>query len=540
MTTPFLEVRNLSKQYPGVVAARDVSFDILPGQIVGFVGKNGAGKSTVVKILAGVTRPDGGEIRLDGERLTLASPNDAFANGLSCVHQELNDIPDLSVAENISLGLGFPRTRGPFIDRSRLAGTAARALGRLQHGDIDPHDKVGDLSIARRRVTMIARALTQRARLIVLDEPSASLTDIEIQHLHAVVRTLKAEGVAVVYVSHRLPEILALTDRVLVMRDGHLVADHQCCDLDEDKLLVEITGKADRRPAGTQGTGIVGDADRTVLPALSVRDLRRRGECHAYGFDLHRGEVLGIAGLAGSGRTELVRAIIGADPVDAGDISVNGRPVRIRNPRDALGHGMAMVSEDRRSQGCVFAFSILRNITLSSLKRHRRIGALPVPHSRREKATAEGLVGRLAIKARGVETEIGSLSGGNQQKVLLARVLARECSILILDEPTHGIDVGAKEEIYDLVRTLAAQGTAIVFISSEFGEILRISHRIIVLREGMLVDTVRNAGIDEQVLLEKCYPRTPMTAAHPVGPTAPASRQASQGGAPRRLHPPSR
>ena len=505
MTAPFLEARRLSKVFPGVVAATDVTFDISPGEVIGFVGKNGAGKSTVVRILAGVTQPDSGEVRLDGDRLTLASPSDAVARGLSCVHQELNDIPELSVAENISLGLGYPRTRGWFIDRRKLSDIARQALGRLHHEDINPRDKVGDLSIAKRRVTMIARSLIQRARLVVLDEPSASLTDIETQHLHSIVRKLKAEGVAVLYVSHRLQEILSLTDRVLVMRDGCLVADHECCNLDEDKLIVEITGKTDRRAVHPQGRGVVADHVGTVPPVLSVRNLRRKGECETYSFDLRPGEVLGVAGLAGSGRTELMRAVVGADPIEAGEIAVNGRPVRIRNPRDALGHGIAMVSEDRRSQGCIFAFSVLRNITLSSLKRHRGVGTLPLPNKRRELGTAEALVRRLAIKTHSVHAEVGGLSGGNQQKVLLARVLAGESSILILDEPTHGIDVGAKEEIYELVRTLAARGNAIIFISSEFGEILRVSDRIITLREGVIVDTVKNTDIDEQAILEKCY-----------------------------------
>ena len=505
MTPPFLQAHRLSKQFPGVIAASDVTFDIAPGEVIGFVGKNGAGKSTVVRMLVGVTRPDSGEIRLDGSRLTLASPNDALALGLACVHQELNDIPQLSVAENISLGIGYPRTRGCFIDRTKLSDIANQALGRLRHTDINPRAKVGDLSIARRRITMIARALVRRARLVVLDEPSASLTDTEIQHLHAVVRTLKDEGVSVIYVSHRLQEILSLTDRVLVMRDGRMVADHESRHLDEDKLIVEITGKTARRTVQTEKPRAAANGTATLPPVLSVRNLRRKGECETYSFDLHRGEVLGVAGLAGSGRTELARALIGADPVDGGDIAVSGRPVRIRSPRNALGQGIAMVSEDRRSQGCIFAFSVLRNITLSSLKRHRIVGALPVPHGRREQDTARALIGRLAIKTPTVEVEVGSLSGGNQQKVLLARVLAQDFSVLILDEPTHGIDVGAKEEIYDLVRTLAAHGHAILFISSEFGEILRVSDRIIVLRERKLVDTVQNTDIDEQFLLERCY-----------------------------------
>ena len=506
MTAPFLQARGLCKQFPGVVAASEVTFDIAPSEVIGFVGKNGAGKSTVVRILAGVTQPDSGEISLDGKHVTLASPNDALARGLSSVHQELNDIPELSVAENILLGIGYPRRLGWFIDRNKLGNTARHALGRLQHDDVDPLGKVGDLSIAWRRVTMIARALAQRARLVVLDEPSASLTDIEIQNLHAVVRKLKAEGVAVIYVSHRLQEILSLTDRVLVMRDGRLVADHESCDLDEDKLIAEITGKPDRRPATAAPRPGVVTANRGAgRPILAVRNFWCRGKRETYSFDLHRGEVLGVAGLAGSGRTELMRAITGADPIDAGEIAVNGQSVRIRNPRDALSHGIAMVSEDRRSQGCIFAFSVLRNITLSSLKQHRRVERLPFPDTRKEQNTAAGLVERLSIKTHSVETEIGTLSGGNQQKVLLARVLAREFSILILDEPTHGIDVGAKEEIYDLVRTLAARGNAILFISSEFGEILRVSNRIIILRERRLVDVIQNTGIDEQVLLEKCY-----------------------------------
>lgn len=496
----FLQTRGLSKSYPGVVAARDVSLDIGAGEVIGFVGKNGAGKSTVVRILAGVARPDSGSIVIDGQDVKFESPKEATESGLFFVHQELNDIPELSVAENISLGFGFPKAAG-LIDWAALQGRAREALERLSHPEISPKEEVGRLSVAQRRIVMIARAMVQKARLIVLDEPSASLTDKEIDKLHGVVRALAAEGVAILYVSHRLQEILSLTSRILVMRDGALVASHNTDDLSEEGLIAEITGQ--RAKISVQRE--IQRPNPGQPPALKVVDLGRHGSVERYGFEIHAGEVLGIAGLAGSGRSELVRAVVGADPIDAGTVSVLGRTIGSPSPRRALAAGIALVSEDRRHEGCVFSFSVLRNITLSSLRKHRIAKWLPVPSSRSEEAEAEALIDRLSIRTPGPGEPIGNLSGGNQQKVLLARALASDAEVLVLDEPTHGIDVGAKEEIYGLVAELAQSGKAIVFISSEFNEVLRVSDKILVLREGRVVETIGNQDLDEQSLLEHCY-----------------------------------
>ena len=502
--TQFLRTRELCKAYPGVVAAKDVSLAIAAGEIIGFVGKNGAGKSTVVKMLAGVASPDSGMITIDDDVVEVRAPGDATKNGLFFVHQELNDIPELSVAENISLGLGFPRTAG-LINWPVLQDHARHALGRLSHPEIHPKEEVGRLTIAQRRIVMIARALVQSARLIVLDEPSASLTDKEIDKLHGVVRALAADGVAVLYVSHRLQEILSLTSRILVMRDGALVATLDTGDLREERLIAEITGKAVKRIVPRA----ISRPEQTRPPALEVVDLVRHGSPERYSFTVHSGEVLGIAGLAGAGRTELMRAVVGADPLDAGRVSVLGRTIASPSPRRALAAGVALVSEDRRHEGGVFSFSVLRNITLSSLQKHRVADWLPIPSVHSEAAEVSALMDRLAIRAPGPDTPFGNLSGGNQQKALLARAMASNAQVLILDEPTHGIDVGAKEEIYSLVAELAERGKAIVFISSEFNEVLRVSDRIMVMREGRIVETIANHDLDEQSLLEHCYGERP-------------------------------
>lgn len=498
--TPFLETHELTKTYPGVLAAQSVSLQIDAGEVIGFVGKNGAGKSTIVRMLAGVTSPDKGTVKIDGCAVELNAPADATKHGLFFVHQELSDIPELSVAENISLGLGFPKRKG-LIDWPALAARARHALKQLSHEEILPFVKVASLTIAQRRIVMIARALVEKARLIVLDEPSASLTDKEIDKLHGVVRMLSQEGVAVLYVSHRLQEILSLTTKILVMRDGHLVATHRTADLSEDDLIAEITGKT-ARPIEER---VANAPNRSRTPVLEVRSLMPRGASSAFDFVLYPGEVLGLAGLAGAGRTELMRAVIGADSALNGTVLIDGKQVKNLTPKTALANGIALVSEDRRHEGGIFAFSILRNISLSSLSKHRLHKWLPIPSVASEKSEADKLIERLAIRTPGSEQMIGNLSGGNQQKVLLARALASNARILILDEPTHGIDVGAKEEIYGLVADLAAQGKSVIFVSSEFNEVLRVSDRIMILREGAHVETIHNGNLDEQTLLEHCY-----------------------------------
>jgi len=496
---PFIVAEGLVKRYPGVLALDHADAMIVPGAIVGLLGKNGAGKSTLIKILAGVVQPDEGTLRIDGEPVRLHGPLDATRRGLAFVHQELTDVPNMTVAENIELGLGYPKLGGAFVDGRALRRKAAESLGLLQ-APIDPGAKVSQLSIAERRLVLIARGLATSARLLVLDEPTASLTDEEISHLHAVLRLLRDRGVAIVYVTHRLQEVFDVTDDVAVMRDGRMVFEAPTRQVTRAELITHITGHKEmvtakrwRPPAG----------ERDEL--LRVERLTRRGAVDDVSFSVRSGDLLGIAGLVGAGRTELARLIFGADRASFGNVLVEGRPVRLRGPRDAMRAGIVLLPEDRRYQGAVHTFSVRKNITLPILDRLRAAPPLPVPSAAAERRAARTLIERLQIATPSPEAPIGTLSGGNQQKVVLAKWLESGASIFIFDEPTHGIDVGAKEEVYRLMIDLAAAGKAVIFISSEFPELVAICNRVVVMREGRLVGEVEGDAITEAALIEHCY-----------------------------------
>lgn len=504
----FLEVQGLVKDYPGVRAADGVSLGIRPGEVVGLVGKNGAGKSTVIKILAGATAPDEGRILLDGTEIEFHNPHDATLRGLSFVHQELSVVPELSVAENVELGLGYPRRAGVLVDFTRLRRQSRDVLARLG-GGIEPDVAIRTLPVAQQRLVMIARALVTQARLVVLDEPTGSLTDEETNHLFAVIRDLSASGVAVVYVSHRLEEILEITDRVVVMRDGAVVDDRATVDFDTRTLIEEITGEDASETAlqrrRTHGVG--GPPDAPVV--LEAEGVAVPGHIRDASFSVREGEILGVAGLMGAGRTELVRAVFGADHRAAGVIRMRGEEITIRRPADAIAAGMVLLPEDRRNQGLIRDFNVRRNITLGTLRRFRLAPRLPVPSSPRERTASLAAVRDLDIKTPSDLTPAAWLSGGNQQKLVLARWLRSGASVLIFDEPTHGIDVGAKEEVYSLMEQLAAEGRAVVFISSEFGELVGVCHRVIAMREGAIVGEAVGDEITEARLLEHCYGHSP-------------------------------
>jgi len=501
---PVVEVRGLTKGYPGVIAAEAVDMAFHAGEIVGLVGKNGAGKSTVIKLLAGAVMPDAGEVRVDGERVELRSPHDARALGLSFLHQEQADVPGLSVAENIELGLGYPRRLRFLVDWRELNDRSARILSRLE-SDLDPRTPVASLSVAEQRLVTIARAIAQRAKLLVLDEPTASLTDTEIEHLHSVLRSLRGEGVAVVYVSHRLDEILALTDRIVVMRDGHVVGAAPTAQISRRTLIMDITGRKTPHTAGDRRTerGIRGRPETPEL--LRVEGLSTHARLEGVGFDLRQGEILGVAGLVGAGRTELVRAVFGADRRSSGRILIGGREVRIDSPRDALAAGLVLLPEDRRTQGLIADFGICDNITLAALSRHRRTARLPIPSRRHERAATRELMDRLSISSPDVDKPVRLLSGGNQQKVVLAKWLHRGADVLIFDEPTHGVDVETKEEVYRLMEQLAARGRGVIFISSEFSELVAVCHRALVLRDGRTAGELEGDELTEEAMIDRCY-----------------------------------
>jgi ABC-type sugar transport system ATPase subunit len=498
----FLTTRGLAKTYPGVRALHDGSLSIAAGEIVGLVGKNGAGKSTLIKILAGVVSRDGGEILIDGTPEDISSPQDARRLGLAFVHQELALAPNLSVAENILLGLGYPKS-GPFVRWSRLRRQARTILERLD-ASVDVSRPASALAPVEQRLVMIARALAQNARLLVLDEPSASLANAEIEHLHRVVRSLAADGVSVIYISHRLDEILTVTSRTIVMRDGAIVDARATADLGRDSLVELITGghhdltehRVDREREAPA-------ADADIV--LRVDNLRVHPDAAPVSLDVRRGEVLGIAGLVGSGRTELVRAIFGADGTVRGDVDVHGERVGIRSPQDAIRSGIVLLPEDRRHEGAVLDFSVARNLTLVTLKAHRHLGAVPAPSRRRERRKAQAQIEELAIHPPRLDTPVRFLSGGNQQKVVLGKWLASDADVYMFDEPTQGIDVGAKEDAFLTIDVLAAAGKAIVLICSDFAELVSMCDRVIALRDGEVVADIPAAGLSEAALITACY-----------------------------------
>lgn len=503
-----LEVRNLRRSYPGVLAVGDFSMALGAGEILGLVGPNGAGKSTVIKMLAGAVKPDAGEIAAGGATVEIGGPLHATALGLSFVHQELTDVPNLSVAENVLLGLHYPRLAGAIVSRRSLNASAREIVAGSLQVDIDPTALNGSLSVAQRRLVMIARGLATNAKVLVLDEPTASLTNDEIVHLHGVIRRVAAAGTAVIYVSHRLDEIFTLTERVVVMRGGYKVADVPTSSLSYAELVDHITGvAAATRQAITEeaqaGTDQQGPEFGEEL--LRVEGIGRTDAVEPASFELRRGEILGIAGLVGAGRTELVRLIYGADARTSGEVFVKGKRVDISGPRSALRAGIVLLPEERRTQGMVVDFTIRENVTLPVLERFRWFPGLPIPRVGRERGRTRELIDELSIKAPGPDWPVRLLSGGNQQKVVLAKWIEHGAEIFIFDEPTHGIDVAGKLEVYRLMARLARAGHGVIFISSEFEELEEVCRRVVIMREGRLMGELRDERVTLANLISACY-----------------------------------
>ena len=494
-----VEVRGLVKAYPGVLALDGADLTVTGGSVLGLLGKNGAGKSTMIKILAGVVQPDAGSIAVDGRTVTIHDPHQARANGFSFVHQELADVPNLTVAENVLLGLGYPSYPGGIVRTKAMRRRARAVLDRLE-ADIDPAAPLASLSVVQRRLVMIAHGLAANARMFILDEPTASLTDDEIEHLDRVLGALRADGVAIVYVSHRLDEVFSITDRLTVMRDGRVVFNGITTEVTKSELIGHITGSSVALHTRSRH-----DLAPQAAELLRVDGMSLPGVVEDASFVLRQGELLGIAGLVGAGRTELMRLIFGADRAAAGRIAIRGRDVRIRSPRDAMAAGIVLLPEDRKTQGIVFSFSVRENITLPGLPRFRTAKPLPLPSSRRERAAARDLVRRLNIKTPSVDHPARYLSGGNQQKMVLAKWLDSGADVFIFDEPTHGIDVEGKEEVYDLMTGLAEEGKGVLFISSEFSELVGVCNRVLVMREGRFVREFEGDDITETALVGACY-----------------------------------
>ncbi|MDW8060752.1 MAG: sugar ABC transporter ATP-binding protein [Thermomicrobium sp.] len=491
MSVPVLEARDISKRFPGVVALEGVTLRVYPGEIHAVVGENGAGKSTLMKILSGVHQPDEGELLLDGRPVRFADPRQALAHGIGIIYQELSVVDTLSVGENIFLGRLPQRVGVPgVVDWHRLWRDAAQVLERVG-APVDPHQQVRELSVAQKQLVEIARVLSQDVRVLILDEPTSSLSLQETARLFEILRGLRAQGVAIIYISHRLEEVFAIADRVTVLRDGRVVGTQPIGEATREGLI--------RMMVGRDLSAYYGTVRSSPGPArLEVRQLSRAGVLRDVSLTVRAGEIVGLAGLVGAGRTELARCLFGVDPIDAGEIRVDGQRVTIRNPQDAVRHGIVLVPEDRKLQALVLILTVRENIALPVLPRLARFGFLS---RRREEELAQGFVERLRIRTPSLEQRVLNLSGGNQQKVVLARALATNPKVLILDEPTRGIDVGAKAEVHTLIAELAEAGMAILLISSELPEVLSMSHRVLVMSGGRLVaEFPREEASEERVL----------------------------------------
>ncbi|WP_026369335.1 sugar ABC transporter ATP-binding protein [Kallotenue papyrolyticum] len=490
-----LELRGISKRFGGIQALDSVDFSLRRGEVMALVGENGAGKSTLIKIIAGVHQPDSGTLAIDGQPVRLRTPAEAQRLGIAVIYQEFNLTPNQTVAENVFLHR--PPRRPGLAGRLGLVDHRARAqaTGALLNqlgAPIDPQRPVAELSVAQQQLTEIAKALAQNARIIIMDEPTSALPDEEVEVLLAIVRRLRERGVTIVFVSHRLEEIRRIADRVTVLRDGRLVAVLPISEASDERLISLMVGRAiDHLFPKTPLTP--GDE------VLRVEGLSRRGVLHNVSFSLRRGEILGLAGLIGAGRTETARCIFGADRADSGRILLAGRPVTIRSPRDAVALGIGYVPEDRKQQGLVLEMSVRHNITLGVLHRLTRAGLVRWPAVDR---LAYDYAQRLRLRPARIDLPVVQLSGGNQQKVVLAKWLALQPRVLILDEPTRGIDVGAKAEVHALIDQLAQAGIGILLISSELPEVLSMSDRILVMAEGEIVGELSRAQATQERVLE--------------------------------------
>jgi inositol transport system ATP-binding protein len=492
---PILEVQNIRKSFAGVKALVDVSLTLRSGEVHALMGENGAGKSTLMKILAGLHTADSGTIALDGIPIAPRSPHEAIRNGIVMIHQELMPVPDLTVAENILLGHEPASRFSGWINRRAMLSEARRLLGLLEI-DLPLRARMRRLSVAEMQTVEIARALGRNARVLIMDEPTASISDREVEALLRVIAMLKRCGVAIVYITHKMDEVFRVADTITVLRDGSHVGTYLAKELDRPRLIALMVGRsvdaAASRPLASKSE-----------TALSVRALRRRGAFRDVSFDLARGEILGITGLMGAGRTELVSAIFGLAPAETGEICVAGRPVRIRRPADAIGHGIGMVTEDRKRFGLVPTMPVMHNATLTSLG-DCCLG--PFVRHARETSIADTAIRDLAIKTSGGRQAISQLSGGNQQKVVMARSLLARPKVLILDEPTRGIDVGAKAEVHALIGRLAQQGTSIILVSSELPEVLALSHRLLVMRQGAVAAELDPSRTSQEEILKYAMP----------------------------------
>ena len=499
MTAPaLLEALAIEKSFAGVRALKGVSFDVRPGEVHALVGENGAGKSTLIKVMTGAERPDGGTLRVAGREVPHMTPAAARALGIAAIYQQPSLFPHLTVAENIALTL---ETGGAWrrLDWPARRARAAELLARVG-SSLDPGRLVETLSMPEQQIVEIAKAIGAHARIVVMDEPTASLTDREVEALFGVIARLRDAGVGVIYISHRLEEIFAVADRITVLRDGQTIDTRLPADVDRPSLIRLMVGREIAAVFPKQAVAL-------GPPALELRGIGSRAAgVRDVTLTVHRGEIVGLAGLVGSGRTQLAETIFGLTPADTGEMLVHGRPVRVQSPSDAIRAGLAYVPEDRRQHGVVLDMSVAHNASLASLPRVSRRGLID---RRRERAAAQDYVDRLRIKTPSVLADVGTLSGGNQQKVALARWLSTEPAVIVLDEPTQGVDVGAKAEIHGLMQMLAERGLAILMISSELPEILGMSDRIAVMHGGAIAGVLTRAEATPSRILALALAQAP-------------------------------
>jgi ribose transport system ATP-binding protein len=489
-----LKVEGISKGFPGVQALDGVSFELDQGEVLALVGENGAGKSTLMKILSGIYTMDAGRIVIDGDEVDVNDPKVAQKLGISIIHQEMHLMPHLTVAQNIYIGRE-PRT-GPWVREAELNRRTKKLLDGLNI-HLRPTQSVGDLTVASQQMVEIAKALSyDHTKILIMDEPTSAISISETKVLFGLIRSLRDRGVGIVYISHRMEELRQIADRVTVLRDGQYVGTRGMDEVTDDEIIAMMVGR-DISAAYLSRQDVPASTGEV---ALSVRGLSTKNLLRDVSFDLHKGEILGFAGLMGAGRTETARAVIGADPMSEGTIEVNGKVVRISGPEVAVRLGIGYLPEDRKRHGLMLEQDVAFNVSMASLRSNKApLGFLREGRARR---VTDGFIKALRIKTPSSRTTVKTLSGGNQQKVVIAKWLARNCDVLIFDEPTRGIDVGAKEEIYKLLNELADQGKAIIMISSELPEVLRLSHRIVVMSQGRVTGMLSPDEADQETIMK--------------------------------------
>lgn len=488
-----VQMEGIEKSFPGVHALSQCKFELRSGEVHALVGENGAGKSTLMKVLAGVYSKDAGHILYKGKEVEIHNPRAAQLLGISMIHQELNLMPHLTVAQNMFIGRE-PRQSARFMLDEKAINAQAEQVFALMHLNLDPRMKVADLTVAKQQMVEIAKALSFNAEVLIMDEPTAALTDSEIDELFRIIRDLRSKGVGIVHISHRLEELKQISDWITVMRDGRYIDTVKTQEAPIDQIISMMVGRTI-----FESTPEVPEHPSEEV-VLEVKHLNRGNVIRDVSFKLKKGEILGVSGLVGAGRTEVARAVFGADPIDSGEIYVQGTKVHIGSPSDAVRYGIGYLSEDRKRYGLALGLDVEENVVLAAFKKF--LGAIGWVNRAKTRATAQHHVQALAIKTPGLQQKVKNLSGGNQQKVIIGKWLTADTNILIFDEPTRGIDVGAKSEIYRLLNELAQQGKSIIMISSELPEILRMSHRVVVMCEGRITGELNIAEATQEKIMQ--------------------------------------